>query len=150
MIDELIASYGLTPHPEGGYFKETYRAAATLPGTARSVCTAIFYLLPWGQRSRLHRIDADELWHFYQGDALTIVELVPGAPARQTRLSAQHPQYLVKANTWFGAMPAEGSRYSLVGCTVSPGFEFAHFELGSAQTLCADFPLAQSLITALT
>lgn len=150
MIDELIRRYGLQPHPEGGYFKETYRAEAQVPGVSRSVCTAIYYLLPHGQRSRLHRLDADELWHFYRGDPLTIVELVPGAAAKQTLLSADNPQYLVKANTWFGSMPAQGSTYSFVGCTVSPAFEFAHFELGARDELTAQFPQAHEVIAALT
>ena len=87
-MDPLIERYGLKPHPEGGWYRETYRAARTLPGTERSVCTAILYLLAAGQRSRLHRIDADELWHFYRGDPLNVIELVAGAPARVHVLSA--------------------------------------------------------------
>src|SRR5262249_43675174 len=66
-MEELIERLGLLPHPEGGWYRETYRAARTLPGTSRSVCTAILYLVRAGERSRLHRIDSDELWHFYRG-----------------------------------------------------------------------------------
>ena len=149
-VEHLIRDYGLQPHPEGGYFRETYRSPAKLVGTERSVSTAIYYLLPEGQRSSLHRIDADELWHFYRGDPLLIVELQPGGPAKLTRLSAEHPQHLVPAGTWFGSMPASGSAYCFVGCTVSPGFEFAHFELGSRDALIAEFPHAKELITRLT
>ncbi len=149
-MEHLIRDYALQPHPEGGSFRETYRAAAVLPGTRRSVCTAIYYLLPAGERSSLHRIDADELWHFYRGDPLLIVELQPGAPAKLTRLSNEHPQHLVPAGTWFGAMPASGSAYSFVGCTVSPGFDFAHFELATRAALTAQFPDAHDVIAKLT
>jgi predicted cupin superfamily sugar epimerase len=149
-VNQLIRDLDLQPHPEGGYFKETYRAARFLEGTARSVCTAIYYLLGEGQRSRLHRIDADELWHFYRGDPLIIVELHPGEGPRLTELSHQHPQHLVSAGTWFGALPASRSKWSLVGCTVSPGFEFSTFELGERGTLEAAFPLALEMISRLS
>lgn len=146
----LVAELQLAPHPEGGFYRETYRATATLPGTQRSVCTAILYLLGEGQRSRLHRIDADELWHFYRGDPLEVIELVPGAGVRVTTLCEAHPQHVVKAGTWFGSRPAPGSRFALVGCTVSPGFEFAHFELGERAALAAAFPAAREWVEALT
>lgn len=149
-VEQLITEFALQPHPEGGFFRETYRAPATLPGTQRAVCTAIYYLLAAGQRSRLHRIDADELWHFYRGDPLLIVELQAERAAKVTRLSPEAPQHLVPAGTWFGALPAPGSSFSLVGCTVSPGFEFAHFELGTREALVGAFPLAGALIDQLT
>jgi predicted cupin superfamily sugar epimerase len=148
-MKELIERFGLGPHPEGGWYRETYRSARTLPGTERSVCTAMLYLLTAGQRSRLHRIDADELWHFHQGDPLQIIELVPGAPARIQLLSAERPQAIVPAHTWFGAMPAPRSRWTLCGCTVSPGFEFSAFELGDTTRLLAEFPQAEREILAL-
>jgi len=75
------------------------------------------YLLRTGERSRLHRIDADELWHFHGGDPLQIIELVPDAPARGHLLSADAPQVVIPAGSWFGAMPAPGSRWTLCGCT---------------------------------
>ncbi len=143
MVDALIARHRLVPHPEGGWYRETYRAAATLPGTGRSVCTAILYLLAEGHRSRLHRIDADEVWHFHGGDALHVFELVPGGRARVHVLSAERPQVVVPAHAWFGAMPAPGSRWTLAGCTVSPGFDFDRFELGDTEALLAAFPLAR-------
>jgi hypothetical protein len=148
-VQELIERYGLKPHPEGGWYRETYRAARTLPGSQRSVCTAILYLLAAGQRSRLHRIDADEIWHFHRGDPLQIVELVRDARPRVHVLSADTPQILVPAEAWFGAMPAPGSRWTLCGCTVSPGFEFSTFELGDTARLLAEFPLATTQILAL-
>lgn len=149
-VETLVRDLGLAPHPEGGFYRETYRAAATLPGTQRSVSTAILYLLGAGQRSTLHRLDADEVWHFYRGDPLLVVELQPGAPAKVTRLSVEHPQHVVPAGTWFGSMPAPGSAFSLVGCTVAPGFEFSAFELGTRVRLLAEFPLAREVIEQLT
>lgn len=140
-MDALLHDLRLAPHPEGGFFRETYRSAAS---------TAIFYLLPRGQVSRLHRIHADEVWHFYRGDPLEVVELQPGGPARITRLSAASPQHVVTAGTWFGARPAHGSAWSLVGCTVAPAFEFSKFELGARDALCTEFPLARDVIEALS
>ncbi|MFO0599093.1 MAG: cupin domain-containing protein [Myxococcaceae bacterium] len=148
-MDELVRTLDLRPHPEGGFYKETYRAPAMLAGTRRSVCTAIYYLLGRGQRSRLHRIDSDELWHFYRGDALEIVELTRGG-VQLTRLSPEHPQHLVPGGTWFGARPAAKSEWSLVGCTVSPAFEFDRFELGDRDALLREFPFARAEIEALT
>ncbi len=152
-MDQLISDYQLAPHPEGGYFRETYRSKQTLPGTGRSLSTAIYYLLPAGQRSLLHRIGADEVWHFYRGDPLLVVELQPGAAAKVTRLGRERGellQHVVPAGTWFGSLPAPGSRYSLVGCTVSPGFEFSDFELGKRDALLAQFPEAREHVEALT
>ncbi|HZJ53535.1 MAG TPA: cupin domain-containing protein [Myxococcaceae bacterium] len=147
-MDALIQQYNLVPHPEGGWYRETYRAARTLPGTGRSTCTAILYLLGDGLRSRLHRIDADELWHFHRGDSLHLVQLVARGPARIHELSPEHPQVVIPAGTWFGAMPAPGSRWTLCGCTVSPGFEFSGFELGDTARLLAEFPQAEKQIRA--
>jgi len=148
-VEELIERLGLVPHPEGGWYRETYRAARTLPGTSRSVCTAILYLLRAGERSRLHRIDADELWHFHGGDPLRIVELVRDSPARVHLLSAEVPQVILPAGAWFGAMPAPASRWTLCGCTVSPGFEFSAFEIGETEALLREFPLAREQVLAL-
>lgn len=149
-MNELAQRLQLAPHPEGGFFRETYRASAVLPGTRRSVSTAILYLLEAGQRSTLHRIDADEVWHFYEGDPLQVIELQPKGPAKITTLSREHPQHIVPAGVWFGSIPAPGSRYALVGCTVSPGFEFEHFELGARAALLVQFPDARAQIELLT
>lgn len=148
-VNALVERLGLKPHPEGGFFRETYRAAASLPD-GRSVCTAIQYLLAKGDRSSLHRIDADEIWHFYRGDGLLVVELQQDAAPRITRVDAENPQHLVKAGTWFGARVVPEGEYALVGCTVSPAFEFAHFELGKRRELELQYPLARSEIHLLT
>jgi len=149
-VHPLVHSLQLQPHPEGGFFRETYRAPAVIPGTRRSVSTAILYLLEAGQRSTLHRIDADEVWHFYEGDPLQVIELQASGPAKITTLSREHPQHVVPTGVWFGSIPASGSRFSLVGCTVSPGFEFEHFEIGSRAALLAQFPEARAQIELLT
>ena len=121
--DRLIALLDLKPHPEGGYFRETFRDAAE--GRAHS--TAIYFLLTAGEVSRWHRVDAAEVWHFYSGAPLElrvgkdIYVLGPNVD------EAQAPQVVVPPNVWQSARSL--GDYTLVGCTVAPGFEFEHFEL---------------------
>jgi predicted cupin superfamily sugar epimerase len=153
-IESLIAQYGLQPHPEGGYYKETYRSSGSSSPAGfdgpRSFATAIYFLIPEGQVSHLHRIKSDEIWHFYAGGPLTIVEISPEGMLKTTTLGPDNFQYTVPAGVWFGSLPAEGSTYSLVGCTVSPGFDFADFELAERATLLAEFPTAATWIKKLT
>jgi hypothetical protein len=123
--DRLIALLDLKPHPEGGYFRETFRDAGGVEGRAHS--TAIYFLLRAGEVSRWHRVDAAEVWHFYRGAPLELrigkdVYLL-GANVDE----AQAPQVVVPANAWQSAKSL--GDYTLVGCTVAPGFDFAHFEL---------------------
>lgn len=161
-VDALVRTLGLAPHPEGGFYKETYRAALTLakdalPGTfagARAASTAIYYLLRRGDFSALHRIASDEVWHFYAGSALTVHCLSDEGEAHAIRLGArvhegEAPQAVVRAGTWFGAR-VEAGAYALVGCTVSPGFDFADFEMGERAALVARFPAHRALIESLT
>nr|WP_194420166.1 cupin domain-containing protein [Aquisalinus flavus] len=135
----MIDHYALQPHPEGGWFAETYRADTTVdtPNGPRAASTAILFLLASGNVSHLHRIASDEIWHFYEGGPLLIHELRDG-DVHITRLSPDHPQHVVPAGTWFGARPAPGADYALVGCTVAPGFDFADFELAEKGPLLAD------------
>jgi uncharacterized protein len=150
---ELIHLHGLLRHPEGGHFRETYRSealAGALPD-ARNFSTAIYFLLEAGEKSALHRIKSDELWHFYLGGPLVLAELAPGAPARLTLLgtdfrAGQKLQHTVTAGTWFGAYPAAGTEFSFVGCTVSPGFDYEDFELAERTELLAQFPQAREII----
>lgn len=153
----LVRELQLKPHPEGGWYRETYRSRAGLrtPRGRRSLCTAILYLLEEGQVSRLHRIKSDELWHFYAGGPLRVSALGPGGRLETALLgpdpAAGHaPQALVPAGRWFGAAPEKGAGYSLVGCTVSPGFDFRDFELGSREELLKRFPRAAKIIRELT
>ena len=156
-VEDLVRDLGLLPHPEGGFYRETYRSR-TQVGSGRAAATMIYFLLPAGHVSRLHRIDADEGWHHYLGGALEVYELdeaEPGASAHVTRLGkdlshGEVPQHLVPAGRWFGAAPAAGSPYALVGCTVAPGFEFSRFELGVRAALLAQFPAAAALVERLT
>jgi predicted cupin superfamily sugar epimerase len=160
---ELVTRLDLKRHPEGGYFRETYRAALTLGAEglaprfsgARNASTAIYYLLAAGDRSRFHRIRADEVWHFYAGDPLQVVELTETGDVQITVLgtdfaAGQVPQHVVPAGRWFGSCPAPGSAYSLVGCTVAPGFDFADFEMAERHQLLRDYPTAASWVECLT
>ena len=133
---ELVASLGLAPHPEGGFFRETYRSAESFTpaaiGKLRSVSTAILYLLAAGDKSKLHRIKSDELWHHHLGSGLRLTQLLPRGKIEEVVIGADvaagHKlQHAVPAGAWFGAEPL--GEFSLVGCTVAPGFEFARFEL---------------------
>ena len=133
----------LRPHPEGGYYGETFRSPLrlTLPdGRVRSASTAIHYLLPSGAWSTWHRVRSDEVWHHYDGGALRLYRL----GLDEVRLSAETPQAVVPAGVWQAAEP-EGDAV-LCGCTVAPGFEFADFEIGSGDTLAAEFPAEAALI----
>lgn len=158
-----IRALQLRPHPEGGYFRETYRAAESIPRRAlparfpgpRAFSTAIYFLLRAGQVSRLHRIRSDETWHFHAGAPLIIHLLTPDGRYRALRLGVrpdrgEHPQAVVPAGAWFGAVLAPRGRYALVGCTVAPGFDFADFALADRADLTRRFPRHRRLIEALT
>lgn len=158
-VQTLIDHYSLESHPEGGYFKEIYRAKQTIPHSAlgdgfngdRSYSTGIFYLLPKGSKSKLHRIQSDEMWHFYLGGPLNIIEMADTGEVKETKLGQDITNgcvlnYVVPANAWFGAYPAEGTDYSFVGCTVAPGFDFNDFEMGQREILLAQFPKAKGII----
>ena len=126
--DEIIARYGLTPHPEGGHYRETFRASAE--GGGRGAVTSIYYLLRAGEVSAWHRIDAVEIWHYHAGAPLRL-ELSPDGVATTTRLlgvnKGARPQVAVPIGGWQSAR-SEGA-WTLAGCTVAPAFEFAGFEL---------------------
>ncbi len=164
-VDEIIELLGLRPHPrEGGYYRETYRSAVpfvsaegpvTPPGI-RSSATDIYYLLRAGSKSLLHRIKSDELWHFYLGGPITIVELHPDGTVDEVVLgsslrSGQRLKHVVRAGTWFGAYTEHDTGFALVGCTVvAPGFDFHDFEVGDRHQLSALYPQASTLVEKLT
>jgi predicted cupin superfamily sugar epimerase len=156
---DWIARLALIRHPEGGWYRETYRSredvpAAALPSRfrgARVFATAIYYLLRAGERSALHRIKSDEVWHHYAGDALTLWLLEAPGAAREIRLGGHgEPQAVVPAGVWYGARVVDGGAYALMGGTVAPGFEFADFELADRATLLAGWPAQRAIIEALT
>ena len=126
--DELIARLGLRPPPEGGHFIETFRA----PDPGRAAGTAIYFLLKAGERSHWHKVDADEIWHFYAGAPLELSLSEDGRQVRHTRLGTdfglgEQPQAVVPRHVWQAARSL--GAWTLAGCTVSPGFDFAGFEM---------------------
>ncbi|GHA90589.1 hypothetical protein GCM10009069_11950 [Algimonas arctica] len=148
----LIEKHGLLPHPEGGFYRETFRSDIQVETAVgpRSAGTAILYLLNGDDVSRLHKIDADEIWHFHEGAALAIHSLLPDGTACIDVLSPDNPQIVVAAGVWFGAELVERNSYCLVGCTVSPGFEFSGFELADPNMLLQTWPNARNVIARLT
>jgi len=128
---DIIARLELRPHPEGGHYRETFRDSRT-EANGRACSSAIYFLLARGERSHWHRIDAVEVWHFYAGSALTLQIAHDGCPTHLVRLgpdlaAGERPQAIVPAQAWQAAETS--GDWTLVGCTVSPGFEFAAFEL---------------------
>jgi hypothetical protein len=128
--EDIIRLLDLEPHPEGGHFRETFRDCRG-PGSGRAASTAIYFLLRRGERSRWHRVDAAEVWHWYAGDSLLLT--VSGDGGRSTHrlgpdlAAGERPQAVVPAHAW---QQAENlGAFTLVGCTVAPGFEFSAFEL---------------------
>jgi predicted cupin superfamily sugar epimerase len=167
---ELAATLGLEPHPEGGFFRETYRASETVrtPRGERAVSTAILFLVTAAAISHLHRLGSDELWAFQGGLPLELVTLSPGGDV-ETRVlggladgtdealeAAATPQALVPAGSWQGARLAGGPHlpasraWALVSCIVSPGFEYEDFELGERDALLAAYPEHAEIVTAFT
>ena len=152
----------LNPHPEGGFFKETYRANESIDKRAlpsrfkgeRNYSTAIYFLLRSQDRSVFHRIKSDELWHFYAGSTLEIFVLANGSVTIH-RLgmdieNGESLQVVIPAGSWFGAKLKQPSSYTLAGCTVAPGFDFEDFEIANRDELLKSFPGAESLILLLT
>lgn len=147
-----IATLSLLPHPEGGYYKETYRSEGTLTTASgeRHYSTAIYFLLEEGNFSAFHKIKSDELWHFYAGDSLEVIEITTKGELKVTELGPGNFQYCVPAGHWFGSRVKKGGRFSLVGCTVAPGFDFRDFEMAEREQLMKTFPQHHEIITALT
>eukprot|EP00941_MAST-03F_sp_MAST-3F-sp1_P000330 g330.t1 len=151
----LKEKYNLQPHPEGGYFAETFRSkenVTTSKGLTRSSSTAILFMITPDKVSRFHRLQSDEVWHFYDGGPMTVVELTNDSFKTTVlgRDEGSKLQHVVPAGTWFGSFPNEGTEFSLVGCTVSPGFDFDDFELASRQNLLCEYPKAKEIIEKLT
>ena len=153
---ELIEILGLVPHPERGFFAETYRAtsrveAATHHGP-RSAGTAIYFLITSDQPATfLHRLRSDEIFHLYEGGPLDLVRLFADGTCDVARLgldlaAGERPQIAVPAGTWFGTELAGGATHCLVGCTVAPGFEYADFELADGPELAVRYPDAAARI----
>ncbi|CAL9215522.1 unnamed protein product [Arabidopsis halleri] len=180
---EIVGKLNLRAHQEGGFFAETFRDSSVFLSTSqlpptfkvnRAVSTSIYFLLPSGSVSRLHRIPMAETWHFYLGEPLTVVELYDDGKLKFTCLGPnllegdQKPQYTVPPNVWFGSFPTKDvhfsqdgtllkaeprdsdNHFSLVGCTCAPAFQFEDFELAKRSDLLSRFPQHESLITMLS
>jgi predicted cupin superfamily sugar epimerase len=154
--EELIRILGLSPHPEGGHFKETYRSPEIIFSPdhedGRNICTSILFLLETGTFSAFHRIDSDELWNFHEGDACLIHVLHHQGGYSLIRLGSNLResevfQALVNAGDWFASETT--GNYSLVGCTVSPGFDFRYFTLAERSELLRDYPGHEEIIAGL-
>ena len=152
------AQLGLEPHPEGGHYRETWRspvrvaAAALPPGFAgeRALASSILYLLAAGERSLLHRLRADEIWYHHAGGPLGLHLLHPDGQYRRLVLGPGAFQQVVPHDCWFAAEPEPGCDYALAGCFVSPGFDFADFQLGRRDELLARFPRHAELVLRFT
>lgn len=131
--DDVVSLLDLAPHPEGGWYRQTWVAE----GPGRPVGTCIYFLLKAGERSHWHRVDATEIWHHYRGAALTMrIALEEKGPAQSYRLGSdlrahERPQIIVPTGAWQSAENNAGADWTLVGCTVSPGFQFKGFELAA-------------------
>jgi predicted cupin superfamily sugar epimerase len=168
-----IEKLGLAPHPEGGYFRQTYKSGLVIPGNAlshpgaRAASTAIYFLLERENFSAFHRLRSDEMWHFYAGSPLTVHVISPAGAYSNVVLGSdpeagQVFQAVVLAGCWFGAEGAKNSHFSqnrremghplfsLVGCTVAPGFEFDDFEMATREELIKAYPQHADVIRRLT
>jgi predicted cupin superfamily sugar epimerase len=152
-----ITALALAPHPEGGFYRETFRAPLLVhtPQGPRTASTAIYFLLPAGTFSALHRVrGADEVWHHYDGDPVELHTIDERGTHSVTTLGpslelAQRPQHVVPAGIWQAAVPL-GERHALCGCTVAPGFDFADFEMPPREALVRTYPALRPAIERLT
>jgi predicted cupin superfamily sugar epimerase len=156
---ELINAFKMQPHPEGGWYRQTYKANEKIASEAlperfsgdRNFSTAIYFLLEKGNFSAFHKIKSDECWHFYDGDPLNIYIIYPDGTLETTILgndfeNGQQFQFVVPAGCWFASRPAAGSDYCFVGCTVAPGFEFEDFEMAEVNSLEKQYPQHEEII----
>ena len=160
--DELIRQLGLVPHPkEGGFFRETYRSTESISSLStryagpRCHGTAIYYLLTPTTYSALHRLQSDEIFHFYLGDPVRMLQLDAGGTGRTIVLgpdvlNGQELQLVVPRGVWQGSCLEPGGKFALLGCTVAPGFEYADYESGHREPLIAQYPAFADLIQRLT
>ena len=153
----IIQQLQLKPHPEGGYYAETYRSAQIITNNKqenRNISTAIYYLLEDKNKSHFHRIQSDELWFFHQGEALEILilqnKMLKTITVGNRVENGEIPQVTIAANTWFAVKIKNESGFSLVSCTVAPGFDFLDFELAKRDELVKQFPDQANIINEFT
>jgi predicted cupin superfamily sugar epimerase len=163
LIQEIIDQLELKPHPEGGFFRETYRSEGRISADqlrdefkgAHNYSTCIYFLLTSGNFSAFHRIKQDEIWHFYSGSPIHLHSISKDGVYHKVRIGnrlekGEVPQYVVPSGNWFAAEVSDSNAYALVGCTVSPGFSFDDFEMKPRKELIALFPNHRAIITRLT
>ena len=164
--DEIIAALDLKPHPiEGGYFRETYRSTGIIPGdglpggylpcAGRSMGTAIYYLLTAETFSEMHRVPTEEIFHFYLGGPVRMLQLFPGGEGREFVIGpdlakGQQPQLVVPAGVWQGSRLEPGADFVLLGATMAPGFDYADYEQGRREELIGLYPAFAEQICELT
>lgn len=145
---KIIELLDLQPHPEGGYYRETYRTIETVSSSVleqeRNLSTSIYYLMVEDDHSNFHRVKSDEMWYYHQGETVEIL-MIQNKCLRIEYLGntierCEQPQILVPANTWFAAGIRGKEGYALVSCSVSPGFDFRDFEMGNRAQLINEFP----------
>jgi len=162
-LQQIIEKLQLEPHPEGGYFRETYRSKGEISpenlggefNSSRNYSTCIYFLLTSDSFSAFHRIKQDEIWHFYDGSPIRLHTISEGGKHNEhvigkDILNGEQPQLVVNAGDWFAAELINEKDFSLVGCTVSPGFSFEDFELPERKELISIFPQHKDLITEFT
>lgn len=163
--DEVKLLLNLAPHPrEGGWYVRTYEASEMLPASIfgdaryaspRHTSTAIYYLLEPDTFSEMHLLQSDEIFHFYAGDPVEMLQLHPGGVSKRLiigndLLAGHRPQVVVERNVWQGSHLVTGGAWALLGCTVSPGFEFEDYTEGKRDDLIAQWPKESDLIRALS
>ncbi|WP_378176863.1 cupin domain-containing protein [Aquimarina sp. SS2-1] len=162
-VKEIVNKLHLKPHPEGGFYKETYRSDGVIPKEVlkggfsgdRNYCTGIYFLPTSHNFSAFHRIKQDEMWHFYGGSSLYVhVITTEGEYINHTvgmnLDQGETPQVVVPAGCWFASSVKDAERYSFVGCTVSPGFDFEDFELAEKESLSDTYPEHKKIISQFT
>ncbi len=162
-VHEIVKTLNLQPHPEGGYYRETYRSEGSIPKKVlgepfsgdRNYSTGIYFLITSESFSAFHRINQDEMWHFYDGSSMNLHMISPEGDYKRVRIGknlseGEHPQFTVPAGYWFASEVAENDSFSLLGCTVSPGFDFDDFEMPDRAELSKRFPHLADIIGKLT
>ena len=162
-VEQIIQDLNLQPHPEGGYFKETYRSVGDIGPESlgndysgnRNYSTCIYFLLTSDTFSAFHKINQDEIWHFYYGSPVKIHMISEEGEYSNVTIGrdfskVERPQFVVPGHSWFAATVVNNNDYTLVGCTVSPGFDFRDFVLPKRKELISKFPQHQNVITKLT
>jgi predicted cupin superfamily sugar epimerase len=163
LLEDIIQKLQLQPHPEGGFFKETYRSKGIIHKDSlppffegkRNYSTCIYYLLRSGDFSAFHKINQDEIWHFYSGSPIKLYIISENGKLSEVLIGSdlsagQVPQFIVPKHHWFAAKVIDRKSYSLLGCTVSPGFDFEDFMLASRKNLVEQFPQHCNIIEEFT